>query len=57
MRGSRMSRGEVEIPFNRTEGRDVYSGRKRARRRGERYGAEAGMMRKSWIPRGRLVLP
>ena len=38
-----MNRGEVEIPFNCREGRDVYSGRKRATRRVERYGAEAGM--------------
>jgi hypothetical protein len=32
-----MSYDEVEIPFNYTEPRDVYSGRKTATRRTERY--------------------
>jgi hypothetical protein len=38
-----MSDSEVEIPFNYTEPRDVYSGRKTATRRTERYRAKAGM--------------
>jgi len=38
-----MRRDEARIPFSCTEGRDVYSGRKRATRRAERYGAEAGI--------------
>ncbi len=38
-----MNRNEIEIPFDFTEGQDVYSGRKTATRRVERHGAEAGM--------------
>lgn len=34
---------EVEIPFNYTDPKDVYSGKKTATRRSKRYDAKAGM--------------
>ena len=50
-----MNASEVEIPFTYTSPREVYSGRKTATRRIQRYPAEVGMRMRAVFPSYSIV--
>lgn len=50
-----MNGSEVEIPFSYTSPREVYSGRKTATRRIQRYRAEVGMRMRAVFPSYSIV--
>ena len=50
-----MTWSEVEIPFSDTSPMEVYSGRKTATRRTQRYGAEVGMRMRAVFPSYSIV--
>ncbi len=50
-----MGQNEAEIPFNYTDPKDVYSGRKTATRRAHRYGAGRGMKMRAVFKEYRIV--